>query len=300
MSRITERAMLVALNISQWSARKLDKKASQDVARLHGSDVDMGRYTKTLVERDALSAIIEIARVARDHHNFNTLPWSDNGARMLTGANYFDYTTEQRRYRARFDAAVKTFTGDYQNRVQEARERLKGLFSFDDYPLASEIAGKFKMECVFSPMPTGDDFRVTLGEEEEARIRAEIETRVATAEQQAMRDLWERVHSAVSRMSRNLNSYGIDPATGRIVHPFRDSMVENLRALVEVLPKLNVSGDPHLDDMRQRLVQALCPHDAQELRDDAGLRRSVASEADAILDAMADYVGDDVSGGADA
>ena len=115
-----------------------------------------------------------------------------------------------------------------------------------------------------------------------------------------MRDLWERVHSAVSRMSRNLNSYGTDPATGRIVHPFRDSMVENLRALVEVLPKLNVSGDPHLDDMRQRLVQALCPHDAQELRDDAGLRRSVASEADAILDAMADYVGDDVSGGADA
>lgn len=297
---ITERAMLVALNISQWSARKHDKRASEDVAKLHGADATFGRYTKALVDRDALGDISDIARAARDHHNFNTLPWSDTGARILPGANYFNYTEAQRRYRARFDAAVSAFATRYQDCVNEARQRLQGLFSLDDYPLGTEITGKFRMECAFAPLPKGDDFRVSLGAEEEARIRTEIETRVADAEQDAMRDLWERVHSAVSRMSRNLNNYGTDPVTGRITHPFRDSMVENLRALAEILPKLNVSGDPHLDDMRQRLVQALCPHDAQQLRDDAALRRSVASEADAILEAMADYIGDEAGGGANA
>ncbi len=297
MTNITERAMLVALNISQWSARKHDKKASEDVAKINGSDVHMGRYTKDLVDKDALRNIQLIARAAREHHLFNTLPWCDAGFRILPGAAYFDYTAEQRRFRSKYQGAVREFSERYQTCVNEARTRLQGLFSMADYPSPEEIAGKFAMECAFTPLPDGDDFRVTLGAEEEARVRAEIEQRVQCAAEDAMRDLWARVHDAVARMSRNLNNYHVDPVSGKVQHPFRDTMVENLRALAEVLPKLNVAGDPHMESMRSRLVESLCFHEAQTLRDDASLRRSVASEADDILAGMAAYVGEDIASG---
>ncbi|MEM8986680.1 MAG: hypothetical protein AAGC95_08155 [Pseudomonadota bacterium] len=291
MTKITERAMLVALNISQWSARKYDKRASEDVAKLHGADAEMMNFTKHLVDKSALRNITLIARAAREHHLFNTLPWSDSGFRMLPGANYFDYVEAQQAYRSKFDRAVADFTNVYKDCVAEARERLKGLFSMTDYPLPEEVANKFGIDCVFAPLPDGDDFRVSLGAEEERRIREEIEERARAAEVEAMRDLWTRVHAAVARMSKNLNSYGTDPVTGRITHPFRDSMVDSLRKLVETLPKLNVAGDSNLEAMRQRLVQDLCPHDPQDLRDDDILRKAVAQEADVILHAMADYVG---------
>ena len=297
MNNITERAMLVALNISQWGARKHDKKASEDVAKLNGSDVQMGRYTKDLVDKESLRNIQLIARAAREHHMFNTLPWTDAGFRILPGAAYFDYVSEQRRYRAKYNAAVREFTAQYEDCVRKARARLQGLFSFSDYPSHDEIAGKFQMECAFSPMPSGNDFRVTLGDEEVARLRAEIEQRVRSATEDAMSDLWTRVHEAVARMSRNLNNYNVDPVSGKVQHPFRDSMVENLRALAEVLPKLNVTGDPHLETMRTRLVEALCPHEAQDLRDSTDLRKSVAGEADDILAEMAAYVGEDIAKG---
>jgi hypothetical protein len=63
---------------------------------------------------------------------------------------------------------------------------------------------------------------------------------------------------------------------------FRDSLVENVRELVAVLPSLNITGDPTLAAVAARM-EALCRDDADELRDNAAARASVAAEADAIL-----------------
>ena len=291
MTQLTERAMLVCLHISQWTARKHDKAASAEVADTYGANVNVGRYTKSLIDKDALRDICRIARDARGHHDANTLPWTDTGFRILPGANYFDYTEAQRGFRTKFETAVKAFAGDYADHRDQARNALKGLFSITDYPSPDEIAAKFRMETSFLPLPDAADFRVTLGAAEEARIRADIEARVKGAADAAMRDLWKRVHDTVARMSDRLNAYGVDADTGKVINPFRDSLVGNLRDLAELLPKLNIAGDPQLEDMRERLVASLCPHDPQALRDSPTLRQSVAREADQILADMAGYVG---------
>ena len=41
---LNDRALLVQLTISQWSARKLDKRATKEVAQNHGAiDAEIGR-----------------------------------------------------------------------------------------------------------------------------------------------------------------------------------------------------------------------------------------------------------------
>lgn len=290
MTNLTEKAMLAGLNIAQWSARKHDKRVSDKVARDHETSADAGRYNKTLIAKDALGEISSLANEARSHHYTNTLPWGDNGVRILPAANYWDYVQAQRVYKERFGAAVHAFSDNYPDYVAEAQCRLKKLFNHGDYPLPDELAAKFHYEIAFSPLPDANDFRVSLGENEETHIRAEIERRMTRATEAAMRDLWQRVFDAVSHMRDRLGRYDVDPA-GRVQNPFRDTLVGNLRDLAELLPKLNVLGDPALDDMRRRLVSSLCVHDAQDLRDDASLRRDVARGADEILADMAGYVG---------
>ncbi len=290
MTRLTDRAMLASLTITQWSARKHDKRVSDQVARDHDASVDAGRYHKTLVAKEALKEIASVANEARGHHYTNTLPWADNGARILPAANYWDYTQEQRALKERFLGAVTRFCEGYPHYMVEAQTRLKRLFRADDYPLPEELSTKFHYEVAFAPLPAAEDFRVSLGEVEEARIRADIEQRLAEATQAAMRDLWERIYSAVSHLRDRLDLYEVHPVSGNVQNPFRDSLVGNLRDLAELLPKLNVTGDPALDAMRHRLAESLCAHNAQALREDDALREKTARTAEDILADMAGYV----------
>ena len=88
---LSERAMLVSLSVSIWSARKHDVRISDKVAAEHGADRSMGRYAKHLIPRDLLAAVTAANTALREHHNLNTLAWGDDGTRILPAANYLGY-----------------------------------------------------------------------------------------------------------------------------------------------------------------------------------------------------------------
>lgn len=289
MVDLTSKAMLVKLNISQWAARKHDKKASAEVAATHGNDVNMGRYHKSLIAKTALADIAKLAGTARTHHYENTLPWADDGARILPATNYFQYQTEQRAIAEQFRAAVAKFVNDYPSFVADARISLNGLFNEADYP--TFVADKFSIGTVILPLPAAGDFRVSIGVSEEASIRAEIETTLNSAIAGATRDLWQRVYDGVEHMRERLAAYAIDPATGKTISTFRDSLVGNLQDLVGLLPRLNLTGDPELAAMAERLSKSLCQHDAQTLRENELVRVEVTRSAEQILSDMAGYIG---------
>lgn len=291
MVSLTDKAMLGRLTITQWTARKHDKKVSQEVADNHGASLDSGRYNKVLVSKAALATLQSAANAARTFHYENTLPWATDGARILPAANFFAYSERMRALRAEFDAQVRTFTAGYPDFVADARTRLNGLFNAADYPSVREIERRFSFDVEILPMPDAGDFRVTLGDDEAARIRADIQARCDAAVAGAVRDLWTRVHDAVKHMAERLRSYTVDDATGKVSNPFRDSLVTNLRELADLLPRLNVTGDPDLDRMRERLCRELAPHDPATLRDNGAVREQVAKSAEDILAAMAGYIG---------
>ena len=46
---LNDRALLVQLNVSQWTARKYDKSASKEVTTAHGASSAAGRFNKSLL-----------------------------------------------------------------------------------------------------------------------------------------------------------------------------------------------------------------------------------------------------------
>lgn len=286
---VTEKAMLAKLNISQWSASKHDREITEQVAQQHGADSSMGRYSKRLLAKDALDAIKQVATQARHHHYENTLPWLDDGARILPAANYFDYITKQREYEHQFEAAVSDFVYIYPQLVKSAKASLNGLFKQEDYPSANQIGERFKFAVACDPMPDASDFRVDVGDTERALIQADIEARVNAAVEDAMTDLWKRVHDNVSRMAERLRGYHVD-GEGKVHGAFRDSLVGNMRELVEVLPKLNFTGSNSLETMRQRLENELCQFEPKELRENETVREAIAENAEAILKEVSQFL----------
>jgi hypothetical protein len=289
MTVVTEKAMLAKLKISRWAASKHDKKISADVAAQHGADPTMGRYSKRLVAKERLEEIAQIATRARHHHYEQTLPWLDEGSRILPAANYFDYMQRQNAFAADFEQAVTEFARAYPAVVDEARRSLNGLFDPNDYPPADQISAKFTMRVDVDPMPTAEDFRVALSEDENARIREGIQGRLDEAVQGAINDVWHRVHDVVAHMVERLRGYEVDSG-GKAKGVFRDSLVGNIRTLSDLLPKLNITQSNALEDMRQRLVDELCSVDAPTLREDPVIRATIAENAEKILADIVDVM----------
>ena len=106
MSTLTEKAILVKLSIKQWSTSRFDKEVTATANKHYNAQDGAGRYTKVLIARDAITEIRKSANEARTFHYENTLPWKDDGYRMLPSANYMDYTQAIRALKNKFEKAV--------------------------------------------------------------------------------------------------------------------------------------------------------------------------------------------------
>ena len=275
-SDLHTRAMLVSLRISAWSARKYDRKVSQETATAHGTTLDAGRYNKHLLPGDAPAYKALVSHIAdlRVKHYAQTLAWSDDGWRLLPVKNYQAYTDMVRQGMHTADSLLADFCADYPAMKETARTILNGMFSEADYPQI--IAAKYSWGIEFNPVPAGTDFRVTISAEEINAIAARTEERVKQAFSDAQADAVRRLAECVSRIHE------------RLAQPdaiFRDSLIGNARELCDVLTRLNLSDDPKLETLR-RETELLAATEPATLRDNADVRIDTATRAQSILDAM--------------
>ena len=278
---LSDRALLVQLTVSQWTARKYDRRTSVEVARNHGTTLDAGRYNKALLPMaDLLDNIHKKTNAVRTKYYVNTLPWGIDGTQMLPTSNYLAFMSEFRKERDDWNSLVRLFVDNYDDLKDNARRVLGSLWDPTDYPAKPEIGSKFHMDMAVYPVPSSD-FRVSIASAELTRIQQDVERRVTESQQKAMADLWQRIHDRVKHMAEKL----ADPKA-----IFRDTLVENIQEQCAMLTRLNFAEDPNLEAMRQEVESKLIHH-PDALRNDPDLRRDTAAEAKAIMDKMSVFMG---------
>jgi len=280
--KLSDRALLVQLNISTWSANKLDKEISAETNAIKGVQQSAGRYHKSLLPMcDLLDDIKKKATLIRTKFYDNTLPWGVKGIQILPTANYLAFMTDFRKERAEYEQLVNRFVPEYPQLVVDAQRFLGAAYKPADYPEPHEIGDKFKMDMQVMPVPN-TDFRVNIADEELQRIHDEVEARVKQAAKGAMMDVWQRLYDKVKHLAEKLD----DPKA-----IFRDSTVNHLVDLCEMLPRLNVMDDPNLEAMRQEVEAKLAGYNPDTLRADVKVRQTVATEANDIAAKMAAFMG---------
>ena len=285
---IASSAMLVELNISTWTARKLDKRVSAEVDSANGTKTNAGNYNKNLLAGTGfLDTILKYAANARAWHLSQTLPWSDNGLRLLPVTNFVAYKEQLNTLETNYNALVEKFLVAYPNLVSAAAFQLGTLFNREEYPEADKIATKFKFGVNFLPVPTVNDFRVDIGEEAKQEILLSCQTVYEDRLNSAMKDAWGRLHEHLLRMSDRLSDLDTprELKNGEKVYTkvFRDSLVENAVELVELLKHFNLTNDPSMEQARKELNDAIMHHDIEDLRDNPHTRVEVKRKVDDIL-----------------
>lgn len=282
---LSSRAMLASLTISHWTARKLDRRVTNEVHAQHNAAQDAGRYNKALVHKRALMPITSIINEARSTYLSLTLPWQDGGQRLLPAKAFNRFTEKMRDLRWRFEHEVAHFVAQYPGHVEDAKKTLGDIFDYADYPGESEVGGKFAFKTEIMPMPDADDFRVMLAGEVVEDMRAQIGAEIEAKAKGAHNDMVERVREVLTTMAKKLTTY--DPEQG--VGVFRNSLVGNVRELADIVPELNVTDDANIDALADAMRQ-LAAVEPEDLREDANLRKTTALEADRLAELAKTYL----------
>jgi hypothetical protein len=271
LKNLSHKTILVNIKISQWAARKLDKKVTAEVNQNHKTS-DAGRFNKILIDPKHLRELSQIATELREFHYENTLPWADGGDRLLTNANYFAYTEKLMELKNKFENARKKFVAHYPIMISEAQQRLNGLFIEKDYPKASEIEEKFDIKNTFMPVPEVDDIRIGLSADDVTQIKEKVQAEISERYIEAQKDIYKRMVDQLSKMRERLKD------TESV---FRDSLFQNLLDLVNLLPKLNITGDKVIDDLCAEMKAVYT--DPESVRNDTLLRKKKLNEVNDIL-----------------
>ena len=280
--QLSDKALLVHLGVSQWVAKKLDKQASEEVARANGAVKDAGRYNKSLLPTcDTLDRIKSKTSEIRKKFYKNTLPWGIEGTFILPSANYLSFMTDFRNEKAEWERLTEEFFMDYHQSVADAQRLLGSLHNPVEYPTLEELRRKFRMELSILPVPTAGDFRVELADEEYSSIQSEIEQRVADSSKAAMSEVWQRLYDKVEWLAERLS----DPKNA-----FHDGTYQDAKDLCGMLTRLNFTDDPDLESMRREVEQKLVNHHPDALRNDPDLRNDTFDEAKVIMDKMSVFM----------
>jgi len=277
---ISSSAILARLNISVWTANKLDRTATDQVTSTNRADSKAAQVRKNLMAgTKSRKDISDYAAECRLWHNQLTLAWEDRGSRLLPTSLFMDYKTEANARQLKFNKMVDQFLVNYDAHVQTSANYLGGLFNSDDYPTAAEVRTKFGFNLVFNPVPEAGHFVLDIPAQELEETKQSCEQEIESKLNDAMRGAWERLHKQLTTMSDKLGN--TDEGTKKRWH---DSFVINAVDLCEILTHLNVTRDPKLEQARRALQSAMSGLSVEALKTSDTVRESTKDNLDAILE----------------
>lgn len=277
---IASSSILVELNISVWTANKLDKRVTDSVLVSNGAmSADAGQFRKNLMAGTTIRKdIADFAASCRLWHNTTSLPWADRGARLLPTSLFLDYKTEANRRKMQFDHMVEHFLREYPTLQAQAQQHLGALYNPDDYPSVEAVAEKFGFKMVFTPLPEAGDFRLDVANEDLEELRRQYDNSLNARLNEAMQSQWDKLHDMLTRMSDKL----VEPE-GEDKRRWHDTFISNAHDMCQMLTHLNVAKDPKLEEARLKLERAIHGVDIDDIKDDEFKREEVKSKLDAIL-----------------
>lgn len=276
---LASKALLIYVHISRWTGRKLDRTATNTVARAHDTESTAGNYTKKLLPGSReLARVEQIAGQIRKYFHTETHPWFSDGARIIKGSTYFEFVKQFNRMKADYEKAVDEFLRVYPFLQQHAQTSLGSLYSAAEYPDITSLKFKFKCEVKLCPLPDASDFRIDVTEEEK---RAYLET-MESVSTKAMKECWSQLFDVVQNAAQRLS----DPSA-----IFKAALLDNITKTCGVLSRLNINDDPTFEAKRVEVEKLASKLSADVLRDNASERSDAAKKLSDITKSMGAFMG---------
>jgi len=283
---LKSKALKVKLHRKKLARNTTDKELSQLLADMKNvKTAGAVRVNKTLFSKTATDPYMKIISEAGKYFYRMTTPWDDKGFRLLKVGVYKDFTKAMKNFTRDFREAVEGFINSIESDMTQMAQELGQAFNRADYDHLFLSNGdinreflmeKFNLEVEFDKISDSDtnDLRSSLTDADREILAEEIEktqmAKFAKAQASVAQDLYDCIEAIHERLSDTDNI-------------FRDSLVENLEDLCDLIPSINIGEDQTINDLAVTAKAELCSFAPQELRDDPVKRQVVSKKADKLL-----------------
>ena len=312
--RLREEALLVRVLTKLPGVDKKHKEASEELCRTKGVEDGAGKVIKQKFDPqgEVFKSIVTAKGLLRNTFLLDTGPWQDDGFRVVRAKKYASFREKIDALIAQCEALAEQFVKIWENEViPDAKRRLGPLFEQGDYPSTADIRAAFRFEIETMVIPDHTHTVLDMDQDRIDRLVKETEELTAQRTQKLAEHVHEEVAEALEHVIAACREYGdeIVGAKSNRTRSFKDTIVPKLAQIADVLPGLNITGDPRLDKIASRIAGDLTVTDGKTLRgnkkgpedkrskeerdaEGAKAREEMADKAEDILDDLQNVFGD--------
>ena len=281
--KLSEKVLLASLNVSCWTGRALDEKATSKVASSANVDTKAGRFNKALLPQkpEEFTALIQQGNEIRDKFRQMTLAYQQDGIRLMPVKVYVEWTEYLQKQVVIREKMVKTFVDAFPDLVLQAQLQLKTLFNKADYPLVTELPEKFTVANSFLPFTDVENLTLALNQADVERLKVNIANSNAQSVAECNNEIVQRLFQAVMRLAQR---------SCADANRFHDSVLRQLKDEVQLIPQLNFMDDQRINEFVNEASQLLI-FDAEAIRSSPVVKNNVSNQAVTLAENMANSYG---------
>jgi hypothetical protein len=265
-------AILVNLHVGMWTGRRKDKEATAQVIKDAGANApDAASVNKHPISKTALAPIVTAMGMVRDHFYKNSLPWKDNGDRVVSRKCALEFVEGHELAVKNFNETVDHFVNTvYLSEMEGGHFRMGTMFNPDEWPTQKQVRKKYYVSMDMDAVPDALDFRLKTND---AAFQARVNG--------AMKDLWERVYEPIEALHKQL----ADEKAKLFIPTFN-----NVKEIIALIPKLNFTDDPELEALHERCSKQMALWEPKDFKTDTAARAAAAREANTVLQDMSGFM----------
>jgi len=282
---IAHAAVLVRFRATSWAARLKDKQATRNAEIASNASRGAANLTKNLlVDCDELRAIRLYISTVRDIHRSMSMPWGDDGERLVPTAQYPKYLSKMTEYQDEFHILVDNFMAVYDWKIIDTQVKLGAMFNRDEYPSTIDVRAKFSFQLSYDMLADGGntgDWRLDLPHEQMSELRNSARDGYFNNIKGAMDSVWHRTHETLTTLVRQLDVN--EEGKGNKLY---DSVFDRAVELVAMMGTCNVTGDSQMEAMRRKLEDTLHGLNLDQIKNSPSLREDTRSKLTAAIAAL--------------
>ena len=278
---------IVAVKTSLPSGRVTKRSENWELAENKKSDPARSNISVDIFAKRLSDCRAHNSRVRRWLDD-QGLPWGFRGQRLVPNSKIDEIIRFLENARIESDRFYKDFLRALPGFIEEDKREHSGLgelFNQGDYQDVITLEDKWNFEILRDTVPDPEsDPRAGWSQQQVDEMRTAMKRQEESNVKEAPIDLTRRIEHPRRRLIEAMEKYK-GSKSGR----FTNSLIPNVRELVDAMVGLNLKDDRELENIRKDLLTGICPLEEEDLRKDPGLRKETKEKAEAILNRVGNF-----------
>lgn len=288
------RGVLVRISISGYSGNKLDANISSEVAAQKNSKshsaTDAYRVNKVIYNREYLRPVGRISLNFYKWLRERSHEWA-HGVYLISAESLNEVLTEYQKAKMEWNKAMTNLKSPdcRDDALRDYRDRAGDGFDESLWPTTDELDERFSFDLDVEHLPdpkTNAHLIYKIGEEAAEKISEDNKKRMDKKSAETVKSTARRIGDIVRKIQIALNATRTNKENTTVPAVFKDSLIGNLRDAVELIDLLNITGDPTITEMKNKIIKELCGAEPAVLRKDSVKRKATAKKAKQIADKL--------------